>query len=135
MQHEQAPDAGQGAQQTPQSFEGRGQLPIAGQSPAQYPDQQPLSWGQFRYHMQGLQHARDGLVLAVIGIVFLGIVFGPLALAQAKKAEAYGINAQNTKVVAWVAIGWFCAQLIFLVLYFAFFLFFIWQAYSQRIGR
>lgn len=114
MQHEQAPGVGQGAQQT------------------SHADQQPVTWGQFRYYMQGLQHARDGLVLAVIGIVFLGVVFGPLALAQAKKAEAYGINAQNTKVVAWIAIGWFCAQLIFLILYFAFFFFVIWQAYSRR---
>jgi hypothetical protein len=84
--------------------------------------------------MEGLQHARDGLVLGVIGIVFLGIVFGPLALAQAKKAEAFGINAQNTKVVAWIAIGWFCAQLVFVILYFIFVLFFISQFYARRGG-
>jgi hypothetical protein len=118
MQHDQTPGTGSGG--------------YAQQGPLQHPDQLPVTWGQFRFYMQGLQHARDGLVLGLIGIFFFGIVFGPLALSQARKAEAFGVNAQNAKVVGWIAIGWFCVQFLFLIAYVVFFLIILRQVLEQR---
>lgn len=100
-------------------------IPPSGAQPNPFPQQpvndQPLTFGQFRYYMQGLQHARDAVLLGALGIFTLGVVFGPLALSQAKKAEAYGADATNGKVLAWIAIGWFCLQALFFLAYLVFF--------------
>lgn len=92
-----------------------------GPIPQQPANDQPLTFGQFRYYMQGLQHARDAVLLGALGILLLGVVFGPLALSQARKAEAYGVDATNGKVLAWIAIGWFCLQALFIIAYLIFF--------------
>lgn len=46
--------------------------------------------GQLQWYMEGMRHARLAAVFGVIGIFSLGVVFGPLAIMQAKKAEGLG---------------------------------------------
>lgn len=43
------------------------------------------------------------LVLGIIGLFFLGIVLGPLAIMQANKAERLGERATAGKVLGWIA--------------------------------
>lgn len=90
-----------------------------------------MTFDQFRWYMDGARHARDALLFGIVGIFVLGILFGPLALSQAKKAEAYGADATAGKVLGWVAIGWFCLTVLFFIGYFA--LFFI--IFSQALHR
>jgi hypothetical protein len=40
---------------------------------------------------------------AIIGIFFCGVVFGPLAITNANKAEALGARAPFGKVCGWIA--------------------------------
>lgn len=42
--------------------------------------------------------------IGVIGLVVLGIVFGPLALVQAHKAEVLGVKATAGKVLGWISV-------------------------------
>jgi len=44
------------------------------------------------------------LVFGILGVLLLPIVFGPLALWQAKKAEQLGKPATAGKVLGWIAI-------------------------------
>ncbi|WP_418606463.1 DUF4190 domain-containing protein [Georgenia sp. SUBG003] len=45
------------------------------------------------------------LVFGILGVVLLPIVFGPLALWQAKKAERLGKPATAGKVLGWISIA------------------------------
>ncbi len=47
--------------------------------------------------------AQLSLVFGIIGLFILGIVFGPLALVQANKAERMGAAATAGKVLGWIA--------------------------------
>lgn len=80
-------------------------------------DQSPVSMGQLQWYMQGMKHARLAAVFGVIGIFSLGVVFGPLAIMQAKKAEAFGVAAQDGKVLGWVGIGLFVLWFLFFLSY------------------
>ncbi|WP_426301087.1 hypothetical protein [Arthrobacter sp. R-11] len=84
------------------------------------PDQAPVTQGQLRWYLEGMKHARLAAVFGVLGIVSLGVVFGPLAIMQSKKAEAYGVPAQDGKVLGWVGIGLFIAGCLFFIAYFIF---------------
>lgn len=80
-------------------------------------DQPPVSMGQLQWYMEGMRHARLAAVFGVIGIISLGVVFGPLAIMQAKKAEGFGVAAQDGKILGWVGIGLFILWVLFFVAY------------------
>lgn len=110
--------------------------PAAAQAyPGPPSNEQPITFWQFRWYMEGVQHARDAVMFGVLGILTLGIVFGPLALSQAKKAEAYGIDGKTGKVLGWIAIGWFCLGALFFIAYFIFFFAFILVTIQSRQGE
>jgi hypothetical protein len=102
--------------------------------PSPSSNEQALTFGQFRWYMEGVQHARNAVLFGVLGILTLGIVFGPLALSQCRKAEAYGIDARTGRVLGWIAIGWFCLGVLFFIAYVIFFLIFFVQAIQHRQG-
>ncbi|MDQ4502621.1 hypothetical protein [Sinomonas sp. ASV322] len=83
-------------------------------------DDAPLTFGQFRWYMQGAQHARDAVMYGLVGLVSLGIVFGPLALIEAKKAQAFGVDARAGRILGWIAIGLFALSILFVIFYFVF---------------
>lgn len=43
------------------------------------------------------------LMFGVLGLFVVGIVFGPLAISQASKAEQHGTKATAGKVLGWIA--------------------------------
>ena len=58
------------------------------------------------------------LVLGIIGIFFLGIILGPLAIMQANKAERLGERSSAGRVLGWIATIFGVAALVFGVLRF-----------------
>lgn len=50
----------------------------------------------------GHEAARLSLIFAVVGIFFAGILFGPLAIWQARRAEQAGTPTTAGKVIGWV---------------------------------
>lgn len=52
--------------------------------------------------LRGEKHAQTSLILGIVGLFVLGIVLGPLALVQAKKAEEMHVAATAGKVLGWV---------------------------------
>lgn len=67
---------------------------------------------------EGAKHAQLALLFGVLGLFFVGIVFGPLAIVQAKKAERLGISATAGKVLGWISLIW---SILAIVLFIAFF--------------
>lgn len=49
--------------------------------------------------------AQMSLIFGILGVLLLPIVFGPLALWQAKKAEAMNKSATAGKVLGWVGVA------------------------------
>ncbi|MHA7154824.1 hypothetical protein [Arthrobacter sp. TMN-50] len=68
--------------------------------------------------MQGQKHAQMSLVFGIIGLFFFGIVFGPLAIIQAGKAEKYNQASTIGKVLGWISTIW---ALLLIVGFFLFF--------------
>jgi hypothetical protein len=91
------------------------------------PDHAPVTQGQLRWYLEGMRHARLATVFGLLGIFSLGVVFGPLAIGEAKKAEAYGVPAQEGRVMGWIGIGLFIAGFLFFMAYIVFILSFISQ--------
>jgi uncharacterized Tic20 family protein len=54
-------------------------------------------------HLEGAKHAQTSVILGVVGIFFFGLIFGPLAIMQANKAEALFVAATGGKVLGWIA--------------------------------
>jgi uncharacterized Tic20 family protein len=55
-------------------------------------------------NVQGARHARNAIIFGFVGVlVGLGLIFGPLALWQAKKAERYGSPTVFGSVLGWIA--------------------------------
>lgn len=52
--------------------------------------------------MRGTKNARLALVFGIIGLFFFGLVFGPLAIWQASKADKFGVSAKGGFVLGWV---------------------------------
>lgn len=86
-----------------------------------YPDtdQQPVTMGQLRWYMEGMRHARLATIFGILAIFSLGILFGPLAIDRAKKAEAFGVAAREGRVLGWVGIGLFILWVVFFIIYVA----------------
>ncbi|MDQ0029572.1 hypothetical protein [Arthrobacter bambusae] len=62
----------------------------------------------------GMNHRSTATIFGVVGIFVLGIVFGPLAIVQASKAEALGVKATAGKVLGWICVGVTALWLIFI---------------------
>lgn len=69
------------------------------QHPA-YPTVQQNNSAEF---MQGQKYKEKSLIFGILGFFFLGIVFGPLAIINANKAEAMHHSATIGKVLGWVS--------------------------------
>lgn len=55
-------------------------------------------------NVAGARHARNAIIFGFVGVlVGVGIIFGPLALWQAKKAESYGHPTIFGSVMGWIA--------------------------------
>ena len=50
----------------------------------------------------GAKAKREALLFGVVGLFFLGIVCGPLALMRAKKAQSLGVKATAGTVLGWI---------------------------------
>ena len=52
--------------------------------------------------MNGTKNARLAMIFGIIGIFFLGYIFGPLAIWQASKAQKAGVQAKVGFVLGWI---------------------------------
>ncbi|WP_035780395.1 hypothetical protein [Arthrobacter sp. H14] len=88
------------------------------QSVPQHPGyHQSFQQEQSRQYMEGSKHAQTSLVFGIIGLFFLGIVFGPLAIVQAKKAEALNVPSSAGKILGWIDVVFgILSIIIFMVL-------------------
>lgn len=66
--------------------------------------------------MQGQKYKEKSLIFGIIGFFFLGIVFGPLAIINANKAEALHHSATFGKVLGWVSTIAAVVWIVFLVI-------------------
>ncbi|PYG01887.1 hypothetical protein SAMN05216184_101352 [Georgenia satyanarayanai] len=62
--------------------------------------------------MRGEKAAQTSLIFGIIGLFFAGIVFGPLAIWQASKAERMNQSATAGKVLGWLAVVWGIGQVV-----------------------
>lgn len=62
--------------------------------------------------------AQLSIVFGIVGFFFLGILFGPLAIIQAKKAEQLGRAATAGKVLGWIITIWAALAIIVMLLMF-----------------
>lgn len=77
------------------------------QQPA-YPSDQPgyafVQQNNSAAYMQGTKYKEKALIFGIIGFFFFGIIFGPLAIINANKAEAMNHSATIGKVLGWVDV-------------------------------
>ena len=68
----------------------------------QYPNYPNVQQNNSLEHFQGSKFKEKSIIFGVIGFFFLGIVFGPLAISNARKAEELHHSATLGKVLGWV---------------------------------
>lgn len=73
---------------------------------------------QSREMFEGQQFAQKALIFGIVGLFFLGIVFGPLAISNAKKAEALHQPAVAGKVLGWICTIWAIVAVIGMIIFF-----------------
>lgn len=54
---------------------------------------------------EGENHAQTALIFGILAVTVFPLVFAPLALVQANKAEKLGVMATAGKVLGWVGVG------------------------------
>lgn len=73
-----------------------------------YPSEQPgyarVPQNNSAAFMQGAKYKEKSLIFGILGFFFLGIVFGPLAIINANKAEALNHPATVGKILGWVDV-------------------------------
>lgn len=92
------------------------------------PSEQPYAqnynqpYGQVTVNPEGQKHAQNAMIFGILSIVIagLGVVFGPLALSQVRKAESYGAEATVGKVTGWIGLVLGILSLLFIIAYIAF---------------
>ncbi len=92
----------------------------AHQSRPAYPSEQPFSGGGQVYRgagtpadsLAGKKHMQLSLAFGFLSF-FLPIVFVPLALIQAGRAERLGEPSTAGKILAWTAVGYYCLMAIY----------------------
>lgn len=52
--------------------------------------------------IEGEKAAQLSLILGIVGLFFAGIILGPMAIWQARKAENLGVPATAGKVLGWI---------------------------------
>jgi hypothetical protein len=67
-------------------------------------------------YFQGQKYRDKSLIFGVIGFFFLGIIFGPLDISSASKAEALHHSATPGKVLGWIATIVSSLWLIFVII-------------------
>ena len=72
------------------------------QQPYQYPNYPNVQQNNSLEHFHGSKFKEKSVIFGVIGFFVLGIVFGPLAISNAKKAEALHHSATLGKVLGWI---------------------------------
>ncbi|HJD50992.1 MAG TPA: hypothetical protein H9908_03885 [Candidatus Rothia avistercoris] len=79
-------------------------------------------YGQVAVNPDGQKHAQNAMIFGILSIVIagLGVVFGPLALSQVRKAESYGAEATVGKVTGWIGLVLGILSLLFIIAYIAF---------------
>ena len=83
---------------------------LARKVPVSYPNNQQYQYPNYPNVQQnnsleffhGSKFKEKSVIFGVIGFFFLGIVFGPLAISNAKKAEALHHSATVGKVLGWI---------------------------------
>jgi hypothetical protein len=68
----------------------------------QYPNYPNVQQNNSLEFFHGSKFKEKSVIFGVIGFFFLGIVFGPLAISNASKAEALHHSATLGKVLGWV---------------------------------
>lgn len=68
-----------------------------------YQQGQPVYFTKSPQQVDADKASQLSLVFGIIGLFILGILFGPLALVQANKAEKLGAAATAGKVLGWIA--------------------------------
>lgn len=67
--------------------------------------------------LEGEKAAQLSLILGVVGLLVVGIVLGPFAIWQAKKAERLGVPATAGKVLGWITVVFYgVTALLFMIL-------------------
>lgn len=64
-----------------------------------YPTVQQNNSAQY---LQGQKYKEKSLIFGIVGFFFFGIIFGPLAIMNASKAEALNHSATFGKVLGWI---------------------------------
>lgn len=72
------------------------------QQPYQYPNYPNVQQNNSFEHFQGSKFKEKATIFGVLGFFILGIVFGPLAISNARKAEALHHSATLGKVLGWI---------------------------------
>jgi|SRR5690348_17228139 hypothetical protein len=70
--------------------------------PYQYPNYPNVQQNNSLEFFHGSKFKEKSVIFGVIGLFVLGIVFGPLAISNAKKAEALHHSATLGKVLGWI---------------------------------
>lgn len=72
------------------------------QQPYQYPNYPNVQQNNSLEFFHGSKFKEKSVIFGVIGFFVLGIIFGPLAISNAKKAEALHHSATLGKVLGWI---------------------------------
>lgn len=84
---------------------------------------------------EGQRAGQLAIAFGVIGLVFnLGLIFGPLAIWQANRAESAGGVGLGGRVLGWVAIGLAIAVTLFFIVY-GVFVFSMLQTMTTELGN
>jgi len=70
--------------------------------PYQYPNYPNVQQNNSLEFFHGSKFKEKSIIYGIIGFFFLGIVFGPLAISNARKAEALHHSATLGKVLGWI---------------------------------
>jgi hypothetical protein len=88
--------------------------------PYQYPNYPNVQQNNSLEFFHGSKFKEKSVIFGVIGFFFLGIVFGPLAISNARKAEALHHSATLGKVLGWIdTIAGVLSILVFLLIFIA----------------
>ncbi|GAA1622664.1 DUF4190 domain-containing protein [Georgenia ruanii] len=96
--------------QDPSTTPGHGYQPPApyGQQAPQWGHGAPVAPPAYGYSAQAEQARKAeqlSLIFGILALLVFGLVFGPLALRQARKAEAAGGSATAGKVLGWIGLA------------------------------
>lgn len=101
---------------------------FAPQSRPAYPSEQPFAGGGLPFRgggtpvdsLAGKKHAQLSLAFGVLAILFLPLVFAPLAIVQAGKAERLGEPSNAGRILGWVAICYWVLAIVLAVIFFSY---------------